>query len=118
MNEALNVRLAALPDNTITYVGHEYTKSNVAFSAHVDPTNERIQDLVKFTQDNEVTTGKFTIGDEKAMNVFMRLCSDAVRGSNFLFVVLFVFIVVEVLTGARFRQPKQEQRLTLKRWRN
>lgn len=28
MNEALNVRLAALPDDTVTYVGHEYTKSN------------------------------------------------------------------------------------------
>lgn len=31
MHVALNERLAALPDDTVTYVGHEYTASNGAF---------------------------------------------------------------------------------------
>ena len=80
MDEALNVRLASLPDDTITYVGHEYTASNVAFGKHIDPSNKAILSLVDYTRKNEVTTGKFTIGQEREHNVFMRLDSDAVRG--------------------------------------
>ncbi|SDA01327.1 BZ3500_MvSof-1268-A1-R1_Chr10-1g02583 [Microbotryum saponariae] len=79
MHEALNKRLAQLPDDTKTYVGHEYTKSNVAFSSHVDPENPAIKSLVDFANKNEVTTGKFTLGDEKKHNVFMRLGSQAVK---------------------------------------
>jgi hydroxyacylglutathione hydrolase len=51
----------------------------VAFSSSIDPGNEAIQKLVAYCSSNEVTTGKFTIGDEKEFNVFMRLDSDAVR---------------------------------------
>ncbi|KAK4053271.1 hypothetical protein OIO90_004045 [Microbotryomycetes sp. JL221] len=82
MHTALNERLAKLPDDTITYVGHEYTASNVAFSKSIDPENKAIRDLVDFCKNNEVTTGKFTIGDEKAFNVFMRLQSQAVKGKS------------------------------------
>lgn len=53
----------------------------VAFSAHIDEHNPDIQKLVTFAAENEVTTGKFTIGDEKKMNVFMRLDSAAVLGT-------------------------------------
>ncbi|KAM0787801.1 hypothetical protein ACM66B_003855 [Microbotryomycetes sp. NB124-2] len=79
MNAALNDKLAKLPDDTVTYVGHEYTASNVAFSKSIDPENEAIRQLVDYCKNNEVTTGKFTIKDEKAFNVFMRLQSQAVR---------------------------------------
>ncbi|KAK4046211.1 Cytoplasmic glyoxalase II [Microbotryomycetes sp. JL201] len=79
MNAALNDKLAKLPEDTVTYVGHEYTASNVAFSKSIDPENESIRHLVDFCKNNEVTTGKFTIGDEKKFNVFMRLESQAVR---------------------------------------
>ncbi|CAI4210228.1 unnamed protein product [Parascedosporium putredinis] len=51
MHVALNKTLAALPDDTLVYPGHEYTKSNVKFAL----------------------SGKFTIGDEKKHNVFMRV---------------------------------------------
>lgn len=79
MNEALNVRLASLPDDTTTYVGHEYTASNVAFGKSIDGTDSNILKLVEFARKNEVTTGKFTIGDERRHNVFLRLNSKAVR---------------------------------------
>ncbi|GAA5904085.1 hypothetical protein JCM8208_003441 [Rhodotorula glutinis] len=79
MHEALNVKLASLPDDTVTYVGHEYTASNVAFSSKVEPDNEAIQKLVEYCKANDVTTGKFTIGDEKQHNVFMRTSSPAVQ---------------------------------------
>ncbi|KAM0388044.1 hypothetical protein ACHAQC_010069 [Fusarium culmorum] len=72
MHEALNERLAALPDDTVVYPGHEYTKANVQFAASVSQ-REAVQSLHSFAENNKVTTGKFTIGDEKEHNVFMRV---------------------------------------------
>lgn len=72
MHEALNKRLAALPDDTVVYPGHEYTKSNVKFAISVSQT-EAVRNLEAFATANQVTTGKFTIGDEKAHNLFMRV---------------------------------------------
>ncbi|VUC21516.1 unnamed protein product [Clonostachys rosea] len=64
MHEALNKRLGALPDETVVYPGHEYTKSNVKFTVSVSQTDP-IKKLQTFADNNQVTTGKFTIGDEK-----------------------------------------------------
>ncbi|GAA5983188.1 hypothetical protein JCM11641_006840 [Rhodosporidiobolus odoratus] len=79
MHTALNTKLASLPNDTKLYVGHEYTTSNVAFSKKIEPENEAILRLEQFCKDNEVTTGKFTIGDEKEHNVFVRVTSPAVQ---------------------------------------
>ncbi|PHH59560.1 hypothetical protein CDD81_2867 [Ophiocordyceps australis] len=72
MHEALNRRLAALPDDTVVYPGHEYTKSNVKFTSSV-LQNEAVRRLHEFAEQNQETTGKFTIGDEKKHNAFMRV---------------------------------------------
>lgn len=72
MHKALNETLAALPDDTKVYPGHEYTKGNVKFVKSV-LNNDAIKKLDTFTQENEETQGKFTIGDEKKHNVFMRV---------------------------------------------
>ncbi|PTB41955.1 hypothetical protein M441DRAFT_67495 [Trichoderma asperellum CBS 433.97] len=72
MHEALNNRLGALPEDTLVYPGHEYTKSNVRFTISVSQT-EPIKKLQEFAENHQVTTGKFTIGDEKKHNVFMRV---------------------------------------------
>ncbi|KAF4981117.1 hypothetical protein FZEAL_3024 [Fusarium zealandicum] len=72
MHEALNKRLAVLPDDTVVYPGHEYTKANVKFAASVSQ-RDAVQKLHSFAENNKVTTGKFTIGDEKEHNVFMRV---------------------------------------------
>ncbi|CAM1508402.1 Fc.00g052500.m01.CDS01 [Cosmosporella sp. VM-42] len=72
MDEALNKRLATLPDDTVIYPGHEYTKSNVKFAASVSQS-DAVKSLNSFAENNKVTTGKFTIGQEKQHNVFMRL---------------------------------------------
>jgi len=72
MHEALNKRLAALPDDTVVYPGHEYTKANVKFAISV-LQSEPVKKLQSFADNNQVTTGKFTIGDEKQHNVFMRV---------------------------------------------
>ncbi|OBR12067.1 Hydroxyacylglutathione hydrolase [Colletotrichum higginsianum IMI 349063] len=64
MHTALNKTLASLPDDTVVFPGHEYTKSNVKFAASV-LQNEAIQKLQAFAENNKETQGKFTIGDEK-----------------------------------------------------
>ncbi|KAH8179619.1 metallo-beta-lactamase superfamily protein [Sarocladium implicatum] len=70
MHEALNKRLAALPDDTKVYSGHEYTKANVKFGSSVLQT-DAVKKLESFAENNKETTGAFTIGDEKKHNVFM-----------------------------------------------
>ncbi|OAQ96205.1 hypothetical protein LLEC1_03262 [Akanthomyces lecanii] len=78
MHEALNKRLAALPEDTVVYPGHEYTKANVQFAISV-LQSEPVKALQDFAENNKVTTGKFTIGDEKKHNVFMRLDDPVVQ---------------------------------------
>lgn len=51
--------------------GHEYTKSNVKFCMSV-LQSEAVKALSAFADKNQETQGKFTIGDEKKHNVFMR----------------------------------------------
>ncbi|KAK4238877.1 beta-lactamase-like protein [Achaetomium macrosporum] len=71
MHKALNVTLGSLPDDTRVFPGHEYTKSNAKFGLSVLPS-EPVKALEAFAKDNKETQGKFTIGDEKQHNVFMR----------------------------------------------
>lgn len=98
MHKALNETLAALPDDTKVYVcsllalgmyvglntdkkfqpGHEYTKANVKFGVKVIQS-EPVKKLEAFANKNKQTQGKFTIGDEKLHNVFMRLDDPAVQ---------------------------------------
>lgn len=72
MQTALNETLASLPDDTKVFPGHEYTKGNTKFLLKVSQT-EPIKKLADFAANNRETQGKFTIGDEKQHNVFMRV---------------------------------------------
>ncbi|KAI9928182.1 hypothetical protein ASPWEDRAFT_39018 [Aspergillus wentii DTO 134E9] len=78
MHTALNETLASLPDDTKVYPGHEYTKSNVKFCLAVSES-EPIQKLAAFADANKETQGKFTIGDEKLHNVFMRVHDPVIQ---------------------------------------
>lgn len=70
MNKALNEVLAALPDDTKVYPGHEYTKSNIRFGKSV-LDSEPVQKLSAFCEENDRTEGKFTIGDEKVITAIL-----------------------------------------------
>jgi len=72
-------RLAALPDATVTYVGHEYTAGNLRFARSIDPENAALVRLGELVSQHAVTVGRTTIGDEKEWNVFWRLTSEPVR---------------------------------------
>jgi len=78
MNTALNKTLASLPDDTVVYPGHEYTKANVKFAVSVSQS-EPVKKLEAFAAKNKETQGQFTIGDEKLHNVFMRIDDPVIQ---------------------------------------
>lgn len=77
MNKALNEVLAALPDDTKVYPGHEYTKGNVKFAKKVLGSDDAVRRLDEYSMENKETQGKFTMGDEKVSFV-MRFCGIGV----------------------------------------
>lgn len=68
-------RMAALPEDTRVYCGHEYTLSNARFCAHIEPGNAAIANRLAEVEALRAA-GKFTvpttIGAERETNVFMR----------------------------------------------
>ena len=78
MHESLNVKLAALPDDTRVYCGHEYTASNLRFAAHVEPGNAAVRakaERVAEQRARNEPTMPSTIAEERATNPFMRVSS-------------------------------------------
>lgn len=82
MNEALNKKLACLPDETRVYCGHEYTITNLKFAQTVEPANEDIKiklDVATCSRKNKKPTVPSSIGDEKKINPFMRVHTKSVQ---------------------------------------
>jgi hydroxyacylglutathione hydrolase len=74
-------KLAALPDDTRVYCGHEYTLANIGFAKAVEPGNEAL--AKREARDQQLRAqGKPTLpsrlGDEKATNPFLRCREPAV----------------------------------------
>ncbi|MDD9911303.1 MAG: hydroxyacylglutathione hydrolase [Ahrensia sp.] len=81
MHESLQ-RLAALPEETIVYAGHEYTLANAKFALSVDGDNEELKARarkVEYLRDDGKATLPTTIGIEKATNPFLRCGDPAIR---------------------------------------
>lgn len=68
-------KLAALPENTLVYCGHEYTGNNGQFALSIDPQNQdllrRIAE-VKILRDAGKPTLPVALGVEKKTNPFLR----------------------------------------------
>lgn len=80
MHRALG-KLAALPDATRVCCGHEYTLSNLAFAAAVEPSNEEIPAFAEHCRALRVRdepTLPSTIARERRINPFMRTAEDEV----------------------------------------
>src|SRR3954447_11188673 len=74
-------KLAALPDDTKVYCGHEYTLANIGFAKAVEPGNRALAD--RETRDKKLREGgkptlPSTLGEEKATNPFLRSREPAV----------------------------------------
>jgi hydroxyacylglutathione hydrolase len=74
--------LAALPDDTSIYCGHEYTVANLRFAHAVEPQNADITqhaEHVAALRREERPSLPSTIGLEKRINPFLRSAEPAVR---------------------------------------
>lgn len=76
------LKIAALPDDTKIYCGHEYTQANARFALTVEPENEalkaRAEDVAALRAAGKPTLPT-TIALEKATNPFLRPQSRAIR---------------------------------------
>lgn len=74
-------KLAALPENTKVYCGHEYTEQNLKFAMAVEPTNhalkQRIQNVAVLRAKN-LPTVPSTILEEKQTNPFLRCTASSI----------------------------------------
>ncbi len=77
-------KLAALPDSTQVYCGHEYTEKNLRFALTLEPNNQAIKSKHEWTKQTRAA-GKYsipsTIGEEKLINPFLRTDSAELRAS-------------------------------------
>ncbi|MGE0874461.1 MAG: hydroxyacylglutathione hydrolase [Burkholderiales bacterium] len=74
-------RLAALPDATRVYCGHEYTVANIAFARAVEPENALLAERersAKALRAQGKPTLPSTLGEERATNPFLRSTEPAV----------------------------------------
>lgn len=74
-------KLAALPDDTLVYCGHEYTLNNLRFAAMVEPENSDIAkryETVKELRNNNSPTVPSTMQIEHLTNPFLRCKQNSV----------------------------------------
>ena len=74
-------KLAALPDETRVYCGHEYTLANIAFARKVDPGNAELaarEERARALRAAGRPTLPSTLGEERATNPFLRWREPAV----------------------------------------
>lgn len=93
MYTALVEKLGKLPADYRVFCGHEYTESNLAFAAHVEPDNQDVRQMRQRVQGirknaaadwHDATPAEMTIpttiGDERATNPFLRAKDAAELG--------------------------------------
>ena len=74
-------KLAALPDATRVYCGHEYTLANIGFAQQVEPANAVLAERLaraKALRAQGKPTLPSTLGEERASNPFLRWAEPAV----------------------------------------
>lgn len=77
--------LAALPDTTKVYCGHEYTLKNLDFALKVDPKNGAIPKRIERAQalrKNEKPTLPSTLVEEKQTNPFLRCSNKELKAAH------------------------------------
>lgn len=72
------LRLAELPDSTRVFPGHDYTAENLAFAAHLDPSDQRVAERLARAQSGDALVPS-TIGEERRTNPFLRCADPAYR---------------------------------------
>ncbi len=72
-------QLAALPDDTLIYPGHDYIANNLEFTIDREPDNARAAEILGDIADQDPNAAMVsTLGLEKEINTFFRLHSPTV----------------------------------------
>lgn len=75
-------KIAALPDETVIYCGHEYTLANARFALTIEPENQALQARAKEVEALRAAgkpTLPTTLSQERATNPFLRPDSPAIQ---------------------------------------
>ncbi len=75
-------KLAALPEDTQVYCGHEYTRSNARFALTIEPHNEALAaraSAIEALRAARKPTLPTTIGLERRTNPFLRAGEDGIK---------------------------------------
>ncbi len=68
-------KIAALPDDTLIYPGHDYTQENYEFALTIDPENQAVRNLL----DEADFAPPSTIAREKQTNIFLRASTPQIK---------------------------------------
>lgn len=77
-------RIAALPEDTLIYGGHEYTLANIRFALTIEPDNTELQARQAIETEKRqqgIATLPTSLSIEKRTNPFLRCHLNSVRGS-------------------------------------
>jgi len=73
-------KLLTLPDDVILYPGHDYIKKNLNFALQCEPENVFIKEALREVSSHQTEQGmKWTLGQEKKVNPFLRLDSIEIQ---------------------------------------
>ncbi|UCE50144.1 MAG: hydroxyacylglutathione hydrolase [Phycisphaerales bacterium] len=77
-------KIAALPDDTLIYPGHDYTEENYEFELTIEPNNPAVKlrlDEIKQAQRQGFPTVPSTMLQEKTTNVFLRAHTPEIKSA-------------------------------------
>jgi hydroxyacylglutathione hydrolase len=75
-------KIAALPDDTLVYPGHDYTEENYEFALTIEPNNtttkKHLQEIKELQNQGRLTVPS-TVAQEKAANIFLRADTPEIK---------------------------------------
>ena len=77
-------KLAALPDRTNIYCGHDYTLENYEFALEIEPHNQAVKNRlneIKQKQQHGEFSVPSTMSQEKETNIFLRACTPEIKNA-------------------------------------
>ena len=77
-------KIAALPDDTLVYPGHDYTEENFEFALTIEPDNDTLKERLAQIRQAQKTgrpTVPSTIAREKSTNIFLRSGTTEIKNA-------------------------------------